>query len=201
MNRSVQTLASTVRKPSARRTTTGPAKAAPAKPAEAAPAQTAKTPERKNEENRKTQSAAAQKSEEKPTTDEVASLLNKEKGSGGGAKNSDQKASAGAKKSTGGTKLTQSEMDSLRGQIQACWNVPVGVENAESLQVSVRFSLDQSGMLANRPKVTASSGNRQMDESAVRAISRCGEKGYQLPADKYDAWQDVVVNFDPSEMF
>ena len=32
MNRSVQTLASTVRKPSARRTTTGPAKAAPAEP-------------------------------------------------------------------------------------------------------------------------------------------------------------------------
>jgi colicin import membrane protein len=24
---------------------------------------------------------------------------------------------------------------------------------------------------------------------------------YTLPADKYDAWADVIVNFDPSEMF
>jgi hypothetical protein len=46
-----------------------------------------------------------------------------------------------------------------------------------------------------------SSGNRAADESARRAILICGQRGYNLPAEKYDAWRDVVVNFDPSEMF
>ena len=135
--------------------------------------------------------------------DEVASLLNRERGSGGGAASSEQTASVGARRATGGTTLTQSEMDALRGQIQSCWNVPAGVTDADQLRVSIRFNLDRNGRVEGRPAVTSSSGNRAADDSAMRAIMICNNRfdGFNLPADKYEAWQEVVVNFDPGEMF
>ena len=37
-------------------------------------------------------------------------------------------------------------------------------------------------------------------EAARRAILRCQLGGYQLPADKYDQWQEAVITFDPSGM-
>ena len=164
-------------------------------------AQTAETPNRQNEDNRVEEAATTPQETEQSDADEVANLLNRERGSGGGAAASDQVASLGGERSTGGTTLTQSEMDALRNQIQACWNPPAGVIDAGDLRVSVQFSLDQAGRVEGQPVVTQSSGNRQADESARRAVLRCGVNGYQLPADKYDAWQVVIVNFDPSQMF
>jgi len=35
--------------------------------------------------------------------------------------------------------------------------------------------------------------------SARRAVLRA--QPYQLPKEKYDSWSDVIVNFDPSQMF
>jgi TonB family protein len=165
------------------------------------PAQTAQTPNRQDEEAPREQAATTPETNEEADTDEVANLLNRERGSGGGAASSDQTASLGGERSTGGTTLTQSEMDALRNQIQACWNPPAGVIDAGQLRVSVRFRLDPSGRVEGQPSITNSSGNRQADESARRAVLRCGMNGYNLPADKYDAWRDVVVNFDPSDMF
>ncbi|MGO4841741.1 hypothetical protein AB4144_56715, partial [Rhizobiaceae sp. 2RAB30] len=82
-------------------------------------AQTAKTPERKEAEKPAKEQANKPKSDEKEfNADEVAALLNKEKAAGGGAKRSTQQASLGGEKDTGGTKLSQSEMDALRGQVQ-----------------------------------------------------------------------------------
>ncbi|MEM1376742.1 MAG: TonB C-terminal domain-containing protein [Pseudomonadota bacterium] len=167
------------------------------------PAQTAQTPQRENRDAQEQRQAQQQPNTTDEDADDVASLINRDRGSGGGAASSDQQASLGGERTTGGTTLTLSEMDSLRGQIQACWNPPAGVLDAGDLRVSVRFALDQSGKLQGRPRVTASSGNRQADESAIRAVQRCNvqNNGFQLPADKYAAWRDVVVNFDPSEMF
>lgn len=174
----------------------------PAARPERPPAQTAQTPNRRNEDVPRERAAADTPETPDPAeTDAIANLLNRERGSGGGAAASERTASLGGERSTGGTTLTQSEMDALRAQIQACWNPPAGVIDAADLRVSVQFRLDRSGMVEGRPTVTSSSGNRQADESARRAVLRCGLNGFRLPADKYDAWQVVVVNFDPSEMF
>ncbi|MEN0001018.1 MAG: energy transducer TonB [Pseudomonadota bacterium] len=175
----------------------------PAERPERPPSQTAQTPQRENRDAQETQQAQQQQNNEDETSEEIASLINRDRGSGGGAASSTDEASRGGERTTGGTTLTQSEMDSLRGQIQACWSPPAGVLDAASLRVSVRFALDQAGRLEGRPQVTTSSGNRQADESAIRAVQRCNiqNDGFQLPADKYAAWRDVVVNFDPSEMF
>ncbi len=168
-----------------------------------AQAETAKAPDRKNADKPVKEASSRPQSDEKAFNDRVAALLNKDKPSGGGAKRSSQQASLGGDKSTGGDKLSQNEMDALRQKLGGCWNIPAGVDDADTLKVSVRFRLDRSGGLEGRPEVIkggASSGpGRTAAESAVRAVQKCAP--FNLPADKYDTWAEVVVNFDPSDMF
>ncbi|WP_425417231.1 cell envelope integrity protein TolA [Oricola indica] len=164
-------------------------------------AQTAKTDERRESEPQRQAQSTPPAPDNKSEEDEVAALLNQEKASGGGAQRTNQQASLGGQRNTGGSELTQSEMDALRNQIQACWSVPPNMHGQTGMEVSIQFRLTRSGNVEGNPRVTKASGNRQLDESARRAILICGNRGYQLPAEKYDAWQDVVVNFDPSEMF
>ena len=181
--------------------TEAPAPEARPKPPQA---QTAKAPDKKDAKKPVTEATAKPKSEEKEfDADEVAALLNKEKASGGGAKRSTQTASLGGDKTTGGDKLSQSEMDALRGQVQRCWNIPAGAVDAGNLRVSVKFKLDRSGAIEGSPEIIDGGGSagveRAAAEAARRAVSRCAP--YNLPAEKYEAWADVIVNFDPSEMF
>jgi colicin import membrane protein len=175
-----------------------PAPEARPQPAEA---QTAKAPDRKSSEKPvKEASSKAQSDETGSIEEQVAALLNKEKASGGGAKRSTEQAALGGKK-TNGAKLSQGEMDALRSQLGNCWNIPAGIEQPEGLRVSVRFSVDPSGKLEGAPAIDTSSGNRIFDESAVRAVRKCDRDGLNLPADKPEVWADVIVNFEPSEMF
>lgn len=168
-------------------------------------AQTAKTNERKQPEEKKKTQTASQTSQSKndAIADEVAALLNKQKASGGGAKRSTDQASLGGKKNTGGSKLSQSEMDALRGAISKCWNVPAGAADAPGLVVTVKMKLAEDGSIQDMPVVTSGGGAdgvaRAAAESAKRAVMRCAP--YNLPADKYESWSEVIVNFDPSEMF
>ncbi|MBE7184734.1 MAG: TonB family protein [Methylobacterium mesophilicum] len=178
-----------------------PSPAVKPKPTPPAEAQTAKAPDKKEAE-KPAEKKTAQKTESKDKSleDEVAMLLNKQKASGGGAKRSTEQASLGGKKTTG-AKLSQGEMDALRSQLSGCWSIPAGAEGVEGLRVSVSFSLDASGKLDGRPQVTTSSGDATFDQSAVRAVQKCDNAGFTLPMDKADTWSQVVVNFDPSEMF
>ncbi|MBP0614216.1 cell envelope integrity protein TolA [Jiella mangrovi] len=133
--------------------------------------------------------------------DQIAALLNKEKSAGGGAKRSQQQASLGGQRNTG-AKLSQSEMDALRGQVSQCWSPPAGVSEAGSLRVTIQMRLDPSGGLEGRP-VLVDGGNgstieRAAGEAALRAVIRCAP--YRLPPEKYDTWSEVILNFDPSQM-
>ncbi|WP_137133575.1 cell envelope integrity protein TolA [Rhizobium sp. FKY42] len=135
--------------------------------------------------------------------DEIAAQLNKVEAAGGGAKRSQQMASLGGKKNTGGSSLSQSEMDALKGQIQNNWSVISGVDGGKGMIITVTMKLDPSGAIVGRPEVTSSGGNesarRMLEGSAIRAVMR-SSPFKNLPADKYDAWSEVVVNFDPSEL-
>lgn len=99
-------------------------------------------------------------------------------------------------------RLSQSEIDALRAQIQACWNPPVGAENAQDLVVRVRVQFRKDGTLSAEP-VLMNRGNspyfQVAAESAMRAVRRCAP--YTMPAAKYDVWKDVEVTFDPRDMF
>ena len=97
--------------------------------------------------------------------------------------------------------LSQSEIDALRAQIQACWNPPAGAADGKNLIVKVRLMLNQDGSLSGEPTVVnRGDGFFQVAaESAMRAIRRC--QPYKMPIAKYDVWKDVEVTFDPREMF
>lgn len=135
--------------------------------------------------------------------DDIAALLNKQDAAGGGAKRSQQTASLGGKKTTGGSTLSQSEMDALKGQIQNNWSVISGIDGAKGMIITVTMKLDESGAIIGRPEVTSTGGTesarRMLEGSALRAVMR-SSPFKNLPADKYDAWSEVVVNFDPSEL-
>ncbi|UVK40041.1 TonB family protein [Mesorhizobium sp. AR10] len=165
-----------------------------------AQAESAKAPDRKDADKPVKEASSKPKSADKQfNADEISALLDKQKPSGGGAKRSTQQASLGADKDQG-QKLSRTEMGVLEDQLGGCWTLPVGVEGSENFVAVIRFNLNASGKLDGRPSVETSSGNRQFDESAVRAVQKCDVSGLQVPAGKQDIWADVRVTFDPREM-
>lgn len=168
------------------------------------PVETAKTPDKKEEPKPKqtAESASAKKSDF--DADKIAALLNREEPSGGGAKRSTREAALGGSKTTSGEKLTQSEMDALRGQIEKNWNIIPGMADGQDVRVQVTMRLDPSGAIVGEPQVSATGGSdatrRTLAGSARRAVLMSSP--FQgLPTEKYDAWSEVVVNFDPSQMY
>lgn len=190
-----------------------PVKVAEAKPApepvKEKPPEKPKTPEKSQateaskEKPKDTKKPGKQSSDRDPLEDAVlAALKNTQDSAGGGAKSNKQTASLGGKTQTGG-QLSQSEMDALRGQISKCWNPPAGNTDAGSFQVKISMQLDPSGAVQGMPQIESGGGSspaqRAAAEAAVRAVRRCAP--YNLPAEKYETWADVTVNFDPSQMF
>jgi len=103
-----------------------------------------------------------------------------------------------------GPPMTGAERDSFRLAVNRCWNVDSG-SVAARVTVEVGFSLERDGTVrGNEVRLISSDGDNSATntafEAARRAILRCQSGGYQLPADKYDQWQDVVITFDPSGM-
>ncbi|WP_442581158.1 hypothetical protein ACSBOB_03895 [Mesorhizobium sp. ASY16-5R] len=181
---------------------------APAPQARPAPAQSAKAPDRKSSEKPVEEASSKRQSDDtKSLEDLVGSVLqDKEKVKGGGAKRSPSAAALGGEKATGGSKLSQSEMDALRGQIGRCWNPPTGLADASGLRISIKMNLTQAGEVEGAPEIVAGGGGSGIEriaaEAARRAVLRCAP--YNLPSEKYaggSGWNQVLVNFDPSEMF
>lgn len=99
-------------------------------------------------------------------------------------------------------KLSADVADWLRQQVERCWTPPTGVRDAQNLVVKVHFTLGQDGTVLTGPDVLNPASDpmsHAAEASAVRAVLMCAP--YQgLPLDKYDAWRDVILNFDPSHM-
>jgi len=135
--------------------------------------------------------------------DQVAALLNKQDAAGGGAKRSTETAALGGANTTRGNTLTQSEMDALRGQIQKNWFINAGTADGNDVRITVTMRLDLAGNIVGQPNISATGGSenlrRILAEGARRAVLK--SQPFQLPKEKYDSWADVIVNFDPSQMF
>ncbi|EJB05659.1 hypothetical protein FHX14_002980 [Rhizobium sp. BK619] len=184
----------------------------PQKPAEKPPEKTpdqpktADTPTDKKKADKKQEVAKAASSMKSDfNADEVAALLNKTDPSAGGAKRSTQEASLGAKKATNGaSKLSLSEMDALKSAIAGNWSYVPGMEGMSEVRIKVHMKLDQGGNIIGEPEVEATGGDnestrRALAGGAYRAIMKSAPFS-SLPKDKYDAWNEVVVNFDPSDL-
>lgn len=133
---------------------------------------------------------------------QIAALLNKVQPTSSATNSAvEQPASLGSRTGVADVRMTQSELDALRSRVSSCWNPPVGAVGAEDLRIRVSFNLTQTGNVTGAPVVLNSRNDpafRAAASSAVRAIVRC--QPYSLPIAKYEAWQEMIINFDPKEM-
>jgi outer membrane biosynthesis protein TonB len=100
--------------------------------------------------------------------------------------------------------LSLSVKDSIRKQIEQCWNPPAGNKDAGSLQVLLNISFKRDGTVANVEIVdnTRYGGNelyRVAADAAVRAVYKCSPL-QNLPVEQYSIWQNLEFNFDPSDI-
>jgi hypothetical protein len=101
--------------------------------------------------------------------------------------------------------ISRSERDALHELIKNCmrdnWNPLVGLQDAGELLVSIKFSLKPDGTLRRAPKILNSSTNATFQaaaDRAMRAIRLC--QPFDLPANKYNVWREIILNFNPKEM-
>ena len=162
-----------------------------------------KREEQKRKEEAKKKREEKKKQEQAFDPNQIAALLDKRRAqrhaAAGAALNSTP--SLGLPSGNAAT-LSQSEIDALRAQIQACWNPPAGVVDAKELIVRIRLQLREDGSLSANPTLLNHGSHPIFQiaaESAMRAIKRC--QPYTLPIAKYAVWRDVEVTFDPRDMF
>ncbi|MBB5752603.1 cell envelope biogenesis protein TolA [Prosthecomicrobium pneumaticum] len=167
------------------------------KPRPPRPAEVAEKP-KEIERPRTPQQQAPETKDDAFDPDRIAALLDKREPTGSTAR-SDQPASFGASEAVNpSARLSQSELDALRSQVQRCWNVPIGWTDPREVTVVIRFRLNEDGSVNGTPQVIefpASQYGQVSAESAIRAVMRCGP--YQLPAEKYDQWSEVQMRFSP----
>ena len=99
--------------------------------------------------------------------------------------------------------LSQNELDALRARLRDCWNVPVGLAEARDLIVTIRILFNKDGSLSAEPRLMNHGSHpafQAASESALRAVRSCAPYSF-LPVAKYEAWKDVIVDFDPRDMF
>ena len=99
--------------------------------------------------------------------------------------------------------ISISEMDAVRRQIEACWNLPAGARNPEDLIVHVAVALNPDGTLQSA-NVVDDNGRSNFDpyyraaaESAIRALLNPRCTPLKLPPEKYPLWKNMTINFDP----
>jgi outer membrane biosynthesis protein TonB len=100
-------------------------------------------------------------------------------------------------------RLSQSEIDALKARLMALWNPPVGAQDADQFQVTIRIRFKRDGTLDIGPQVlTSGSGARfnAIRDSAVRAVL-VGQPFTMLRPDHYDTWKELDFVFDTKEMF
>ena len=109
----------------------------------------------------------------------------------------------GAGTAPSGPPLTSGEIDGLRRAIQQCWSV--GSASTDTLRsiVTVGISMNRDGRPESVRRISAQgpsdAATNTAYEIARRAILRCAANA-QLPADKYDHWREIEIEFDYNGM-
>ncbi len=136
-----------------------------------------------------------------------AVLLNRQTPSGGGDPDPvDGPQTAGIPTGRVDAAMTQSWVAALSARLAACWGVPNGVREAQTLRVKIGFNLLPDGSVTGYPTILEVNGasnplSQVAAEAAQRAVMQCGPYGDIFPVEHYVVWQSIEVIFDPREMF
>ncbi len=101
--------------------------------------------------------------------------------------------------------LTQDEIASFMVQVRACWNTAALPEEAQDVGVLVGFSMTSDAEPIPNTFEMIEATDTDPDRAdlaflaARRAVIRCGEDGYDLPAAAFPYWERVQINFDPTD--
>ncbi|MGR3801913.1 energy transducer TonB [Marinibacterium profundimaris] len=105
-----------------------------------------------------------------------------------------------------GPPLTGGEREALRVGVSQCWSVGSLSSAALATTVVVGVAMTPDGRpVTNSIRLVSFSGGdqtaaQQAFDAARRAIIRCGQQGYPLPAEKYEQWRDIEMTFNPENM-
>jgi colicin import membrane protein len=136
--------------------------------------------------------------------DKIAALLDKRDPQRNAATGQEPNSAPAMGTATGNAaQLSQSEIDALRQRLMALWNPPVGMQDAEQSQVTIRIRFKRDGTLSAGPQVLTSGSGPQynaMRDSAVRAVF-VGQPYTMLRPDHYDLWKEIDFTFDTRQMF
>lgn len=94
----------------------------------------------------------------------------------------------------------------IQAQVAPCWNPPIGGADVRDMTVVISADYGKDGRVIGTPKVVSQTGvtagnndyARAFAETARRAVLRCSP--LTLPANLYDLWKSVEINFDPKSM-
>jgi len=100
--------------------------------------------------------------------------------------------------------LSTSEIDLVKQQIEACWNVPAGARDAENLTPEFRVMMNQDGTVRATQLLNTDRLNdpffQAAADSANRALHNPRCQPLKLPPEKYDQWQTFTITFDPKDI-
>ena len=102
-------------------------------------------------------------------------------------------------------KLTISQEDALRRQIEQCWNIPTGGRDVENMIVDVKIDVNPDRTVKNVILIDQARANsdpffRSLAESAMRAVRQARCSPLELPPDQYETWKTITFRFNPKEM-
>lgn len=105
-----------------------------------------------------------------------------------------------------GDKMTISEQDALRAQLEKCWSVPFGAKGVEDMLVEVEIVVApdrtvRSAKVVDKGRYSRDTFYRAVADSALRAVRSPMCSPLSLPEDKYDLWKNITVRFNPKDMF
>ena len=94
----------------------------------------------------------------------------------------------------------------IRHQVEKCWSMPVGARGASNMTVEIRILMNSDGRARSATIIDSRRASRDpfyraMAESALRAVLNPRCQPLPLPLDKYDEWREIVLNFDPRDMY
>jgi hypothetical protein len=102
------------------------------------------------------------------------------------------------------SQLTTSELDLVKQQIEACWNVPAGARDAQNLTPEFRVQMNQDGTVRATQLLNSERLNdpffQAAADSANRALRNPRCQPLKLPPDKFDQWQTFTITFDPKDL-
>ncbi len=101
-------------------------------------------------------------------------------------------------------RMTISELDAIRSQIEQCWNIPAGARDARDLVVDISVHMNPDGTvrqatIVQRSRMSRDTFYRAAAESALRAVLNPDCSPLRLPPQKYNQWKTFTLSFNPRE--